>query len=254
MSIWGKILGASVGFALGGPLGALAGAAAGHYIGRVRADAIAAEGIGGSASFSESENSRRQVSFAVAVIVLAAKLAKADGVVTRDEIETFKQVFHIPIHEVDNVGAIFDEAKASPDNFELYAQQIGIIFGNNPAVLEEFLNALFCIAKSDSVVHPAELQYLKEVANIFGFTSGEFERIAAMHMPGASSDTYQILGVTRDITNKELKAHYRALVLEHHPDKLIAQGLPEEFVEQANEKLARINAAYDQICTERGQK
>ena len=75
-----------------------------------------------------------------------------------------------------------------------------------------------------------------------------------MHMPGASSDTYQILGVTRDITNKELKAHYRALVLEHHPDKLIAQGLPEEFVEQANEKLARINAAYDQICTERGQK
>ena len=160
-----------MGFALGGPLGALAGAAAGHYIGRFRADAIAAEGIGGSASFSESENSRRQVSFAVAVIVLAAKLAKADGVVTRDEIETFKQVFHIPIHEVDNVGAIFDEAKASPDNFELYAQQIGLIFGNNPAVLEEFLNALFCIAKSDNVVHPAELQYLKEVANIFGFNT-----------------------------------------------------------------------------------
>ena len=229
----------------------MAGAAAGHYIGRFRADAIAAEGIGSSAPFSESENNRRQVSFAVAVIALAAKLAKADGVVTRDEIDTFKQVFRIPGDEAENVGAIFNEAKASPDSFEPYAQQIGIMFGDNPAVLEEFLNALFCIAKSDGVVHSAELQYLKEVAGIFGFAAGEFERIAAIHVTSASSDIYQTLGVTRDIKEAALKAHYRDLVLQHHPDKLIAQGLPEEFVEQANEKLACINAAYDQICTER---
>ena len=196
-----------MGFALGGPLGALAGAAAGHYIGRFRADALKAEGIGSSTSFLESENNRRQVSFAVAVIVLAAKLAKADGIVTRDEIDTFKQVFRIPSDEAENVRAIFNEAKGSSDSFEPYAQQIGTMFGDNPAVLEEFLNALFCIAKSDGVVHSAELQYLKEVAEVFGFAAGEFERIAAFHVPSASSDIYQSLGVTRVITAGALKAH-----------------------------------------------
>lgn len=251
MSIWGKILGASIGFAFGGPLGALVGAATGHYIGRFRADAVAAERIDEGSRSGTQRNDYRQISFAVSVVVLAAKLAKADGTVTRTEIEAFKKVFHIPEHEIKDVGKIFDEAKESSEGFEPYAYQVAQMFKNNPPVLEELLNALFYVAKSDNVIHAAELKYLQAVAKILGLKQSNFDRIHSIHSQKPLSDPYSILGVSRDMPDKELKARHRNLVLKHHPDKLIAEGMPVEFVEQANDKLACINAAYDEICMER---
>ncbi|MEE8258631.1 MAG: TerB family tellurite resistance protein [Sphingomonadales bacterium] len=238
MSIWGKIIGGVAGFAVGGPLGALLGVGAGHAFDR------GVEGIAPQAT--------KQITFTIGVIALSAKMAKADGHVTRDEVEAFKKIFRIPPHEVKNVGRIFDMAKKDSAGYEAYARQIAALFKDSPAVLEDLMGALFHIAMADGVFHPAEEEFLKNVARIFGYGGARYDHIKAQHLRGGAEDPYTVLGVSPDISDAGLKKAYRTLIKEHHPDKLIAKGLPEEFIEIANEKLAAINAAYDRIEKERG--
>ena len=255
MSVWGKVLGAGAGFALGGPLGALVGAAAGHYIAKFRANALSAEGAENASFPGGSSREARQVIFATALVVLAAKLAKADGVVSREEIAKFKTIFNIPESEISSVGAIFDKAKTTADGFEPYAEQVAKLFRSTPAVLENLVGALFEIAKSDGWVHDAELRYLRKVSGIFSLDSTTFDRISAQFSSEDSEpDPYSVLGIAPDVPDRQLKARYRELAVQHHPDKLIANGMPDEFVEKANEKLALINAAYDKICAQRNIK
>jgi len=240
MSIWGKIIGGAAGFAIGGPIGALIGAVAGHAVDRARAQ-------GG-----EPQDSTKSIAFTIGVIALGAKMAKADGVVTRDEIDAFKKVFRVPTDEVRNVARVFDQARKDSRGFEPYARQIAGMFAENPAVLEELLYCLTYIARADGVLHPDEVVYLRSVSNIFGLDDHVFERITAISEDPHEADPYKVLGVERDISDEDLKVAYRKLVRENHPDKLIAQGMPEEFVELANEKLAAINDAYDRVSAERG--
>lgn len=242
MSIWGKIIGGAAGFAMGGPLGALLGAFAGHAVDRMR------DGRPGGVGEAET----RQVAFTVAVVTLGAKMAKADGVVTREEINAFKDVFKIAPDEMKTVSRLFDEARQDPTGFEPYAQQIGQMFAHQPAVLEELLAALFHIARADGTYHPAERAYLQSCANLFGFSARDFERIEAEQMDAGKADPYTVLGVSHDASAAEIKSTYRKFIRENHPDKLIAQGMPEEMIELANERLATINAAYDRIQKERG--
>lgn len=251
MSIWGKIVGSAAGFALGGPIGALLGAVAGHAVDRFRDDA----NWDAADTDDATPDPTRTVAFTIAVIVLGAKMAKADGVVSRTEVETFKRVFRIPPEEMRAVGRIFDKARNDAIGFEPYARQIARMFRDRRAVLEELLEGLFFIGEADGVLHQAEVAYLRKVAQIFGFSEVEFERILAGH-PGARGhmqpDPFAVLGVPHSADNGTVKAAYRKLIQEHHPDKLIAQGMPQEFVDVATEKMARINAAYDQIKSERG--
>jgi DnaJ like chaperone protein len=250
MSIWGKIIGGAAGFALGGPLGALLGAVAGHAVDRISADAASPDAREPDAD--DPRAATRQIAFTIAVIALGAKMAKADGIVTKSEVDAFKRVFRIPRHEQRNVGRVFDQARKSPLGFEAYASQIAGMFRRQHVVLEELLDGLFHIAKADGKVTPEELDYLKRVAEIFGFSGHEFDRIRAGHLGADKADPYEIVGVTREMSNPEIKSAYRKLVRENHPDKLMAKGVPKEFIELANEKLANINAAYDKIARERG--
>ena len=243
MAIWGKIIGGTAGFALGGPLGALVGALAGHAVDRI-----------GAGTSEESQRATKETAFTIAVIALSAKMAKADGTVTRDEIDVFKQLFRVPPDEIKNVGRVFDLAKRDSRGFQPYAKQIGKMFADNPSVLEELLDSLFHIAKADKVVHPAELEFLKEVAQIFGFDDATFARIREAHMGRDAADPYTILGVRHDAADDEIREAYRRLIRENHPDRLIAQGMPEDFVQVATDKMATINAAYDRIQDERGMK
>jgi DnaJ like chaperone protein len=238
MSIWGKIVGGGVGFALGGPLGALVGAVVGHAF--------------DSRQSGNKTESVRSAAFTIAIIVLGAKMAKADGVVSKDEIRAFKKVFEIPPEDEKRVGQIFNHARQDPGGFEPYAHQVADMFQGNPAILEELLQCLSAIAYADGGLHPKEVAFLKKVADIFGIDDHTFKRITAIQTGGGNADPYQVLGVARTIDDAALKKAYRDLVREHHPDKLMAEGLPEEFIEQANKKLAAINAAYDQICAQRG--
>ena len=249
MAIWGKILGATAGLAVGGPLGALVGGLAGHAYDRIQADRTETAGSSGGGS---GESLARQTAFAIAVVVLSAKMAKADGTVTRDEIEAFKRIFHIPAEEMKNVGRLFDQARKDAHGFEPYARQIARLFRDNPAVLEELLGGLFHIARADGVSHPREVDFLHKVSEMFGLDDATFERLKVAHFGADMTDPYTVLGITRYASDDQVRSAWRKLVREHHPDALMAQGMPEDFIKIATEKLITLNAAYDQICKQRG--
>ena len=242
MAIWGKILGGAAGLMAGGPLGALIGGLAGHAYDRIKGDQ----------GDDNQPRLAKQTTFAIGVIVLSAKMAKADGTVTRDEVDAFKQIFHIPPEEIQNVGRVFDQARKDSRGFEPYAKQISNLFQDNPAVLEELLGGLFHIARADGVSHPKEIDFLKKCSHIFGFDDATFDRMRVAHMGAAMDDPYTILGVTRDMSDADIRKAWRKLAREHHPDTLIAQGMPVDFIEVATEKIATINAAYDEIVKQRG--
>ena len=254
MSIWGKILGGAAGFALGGPMGALIGAVAGHAVDKMRAgDAGPGAGPGaGAEPGAGADDATKKIAFTIAVIVLGAKMAKADGQVTRDEVSAFKEVFRVPPEEMKNVGRLFNRARNDAAGFEPYARQIGGMFKDNPAVLVELLDGLFHIARADGTVTADELAYIEEVARIFGLDAAAWDRVRAANLGPDKSDPYEILGVAREATDAEVKSAYRQLVRENHPDRLVAQGMPQEFVDLANERLATINAAYERLQKQRG--
>ena len=197
---------------------------------------------------------RRQVGFTIAMIALSAKMAKADGVVTRDEIDAFLQLFEIPAGEERNVNRLFNLAKADTAGFEFYARSVKRMFPDDLDILEDILDGLFHIAKADGVVHERELAYLQRVAEIFGFGDRGFARLRERHVVGAAGDPYLVIGADPAWDDVRLKAHYRRLVLDNHPDRLIARGVPEEFVRIATERLAAINAAWDIIEHQRSDR
>ncbi|MEX0921907.1 MAG: TerB family tellurite resistance protein [Rhodovibrionaceae bacterium] len=246
MSIWGKIVGGAAGFALGGPLGAVLGVVAGHAVDSMR------NSVGELPSPDGRDDATKNVAFTIGVIVLGAKMAKADGVVTREEVAAFKQVFHIPDSEMKNVGRIFDQARKDARGYEPYAKQLAGMFNDNPAVLEELLNGLFHIARADGQVTEAEAAYLEDLARIFGLEASQWDRLRAANTGEPEEHPYNILGIDPEASDEEIKAEHRKLVRENHPDRLVAQGMPQEFVDTANQKLAAINAAYDKIKRERG--
>ena len=238
MSIWGKLAGAAAGLAIGGPIGALLGGVAGHYV--IDRD---------QEQDGQAEN---QVAFTVGVIALGAKMAKADGVVTMDEVNAFKEVFKVPEGEMKNVARVFNLAKQDVAGYEAYAEQLATMFKGNRKLLEDVLEGLFHIAKADEHLHPNEEQFLHQVAKRFGLTDTEFSYIKARHVIASKRNPYDVLGVKPTITNEEQKSHYHKLVAENHPDKLMARGVPKEFVAIATEKVATINEAYETIAKERG--
>jgi len=259
--MWGKILGSFAGFAMGGPLGAVFGAAAGHAYDKINdGGATPFPGWGerpaalGGPSGGPVSDSARQMAFSVAVVVLGAKVAKVDGTVNRKEINAFKEVFRVPQKEEKGVARIFDAAKQSADGFEPYARQIGRLFRREPALLEDMLASLFYIAKADAPIRNSELAFLRRTGDLFGLDSATFERVRGMFIHSDAMDPYGVLGISNGASDDEVKKAYRQLIREHHPDTLVAKGLPRNFIEVANKKMAAINAAHDQIARERGLK
>ena len=239
MSIWGKIIGGATGFAFGGPIGALLGGVAGHAIDKIKTKKKLPE-----------ETALKQIGFTIGVIVLSAKMAKADGKVTEDEIRAFKEKINIPDNEIKNVAKLWDQAKKTTDGFEIYAKQIADLLEKNSSVLEELLKLLIIIALADGKITIPEIKYLKEVGNIFGFSEEDFERIYSSKS-GVSSDPYQILGVSRDASIDEIKQKWKQLAINHHPDRLISQGIPEDLIHKSTSRLKEINNAWDTIQNQR---
>jgi DnaJ like chaperone protein len=239
MSIWGKIIGGATGFAFGGPIGALLGSVAGHAIDKIKTKKKLPE-----------ETALKQIGFTIGVIVLSAKMAKADGKVTEDEIRAFKEKINIPDNEIKNVAKLWDQAKKTTDGFQIYARQIANLLEKNSSVLEELLKLLIIIALADGKITIPEIKYLKEVGNIFGFSEEDFERIYSSKS-GVSSDPYQILGVSRDASIDEIKQKWKQLAINHHPDRLISQGIPEDLIHKSTSRLKEINNAWDTIQNQR---
>ena len=249
MAIFGKIMGGALGFALGGPLGAMIGAVAGHgLIDRSRSRAVAS---GNGASAAEAG-----VVFALGVIALSAKVAKADGTVTRDEVRVFQRLFSFEPGERARVAEFYNEASRSPYGFEAYAEQMRGVLAARPELLAEVMDALYAIAAADGELHPEEERMIASIGAIFGLSDYEMASIRARHAAGpaadkGAADAYAVLGVGPGATDEELRAAHRNLVRTYHPDRLVSKGLPEEFMKLANDRLAEINSAYETVTKER---
>jgi DnaJ like chaperone protein len=192
----------------------------------------------------------KTVAFTIGMIALGAKMAKADGVVTADEIAAFKRVFHIPEHELASVARVFNLAKKDMAGFETYARQIARLFGAQSSILEDVLDGLFHIAKADNAYHPGEHGFLAKVAAAFGFSPADFARIRARHVAMAD-DPYLVLGLEHSAAPEDIRRRYRELVREYHPDRHIAAGVPPEMIEIVTARLQKINEAYEQIMREK---
>ncbi len=186
----------------------------------------------------------RPVAFTVAVVALAAKMAKADGRVTADEIQVFRRSFHTPAGEMENVARVFDLARRSIHGFESYARQLRRLFAGQHAVLEEVLDVLFLIAEQDGGLKPDELAFLAAVASEMGLTPGTFDRVRAGRGGDADDTPHMVLGVPLDADRQTIQSAWRTLVRELHPDRLIANGMPEAFVAVAQARLVAVNHAY----------
>lgn len=199
----------------------------------------------------EKRDPQKSVGFTIGVIALSAKMAKADGVVTPDEIAAFKEIFVVRPDELSNVARVFNLAKQEVAGFDSYARKIHRLFSDQPEVLEDLIDGLFHIARADGEVGEAELAFLEEVARIFGLED-KFGCIRSRNMRDQEGDPYSVLGIDCDVPDDVLKAHYRKLVKENHPDRHIAAGMPEEAVSIATKRLARITEAWGQVERERG--
>ena len=199
--------------------------------------------------FGSTTPPEKSVAFTIGMIALSAKMAKADGTVTKDEVAAFGQVFQVPEKDRPAVARVFDLAKQDIAGFESYAKQVAALFPAGSDMLENVLDGLFHIAKADGAVHPDEVTFLSHIADVFGFDAKAFRRITARHVLLAD-DPYEILGVDRDMPYEDIRKVHRKLVRELHPDKHVASGMPQELVLIATERLARINEAFGRIKKE----
>ena len=193
----------------------------------------------------------KDVAFTIAVIALSAKMAKADGVVSPLEHEAFAEVFRFAPEQAGNVQRVFDLAKQDVAGYEAYADQIAALFKGDRKLLQHVLEGLMHVAAADGVLHPKEDELLRAVAGRFGFSDSEFRFFRARFVTDNSSP-YDVLRLSPDATDAQIKAQYRKLVRDNHPDRLMANGVPAEFLELSTRKLAAINVAYDTIARERG--
>jgi DnaJ like chaperone protein len=191
----------------------------------------------------------RTVAFTIAVIALGAKMAKADGRVTRDEIAAFRRVFHIPKEEEASAARVYNMARTEVAGFDIYARQMARMFRDRPKVLADLLEGLVFIAAADGEYHPGEADFLAVVAGIFGIDEVEFRAIRARHLPG-ESDPWAVLGLTPGTGSKAVRKRYHELVRDLHPDRMIARGVPEEARRLAEQRLATVTNAYGEIRQE----
>ena len=235
MAIWGSLIGGMIGLSLGGPFGMLLGSLIGGKISRAKSRA-------GFGSFAQP-----QQIFALSLIVLSAKLSKADGQVSKEELIAVKDKLRIPENELDQVGKIFNKAKEESAGYEPYAQQIAQIYRGNINVLEEVINILFYIAEADGNVSESEHKMIEHIAQIFGLTEIQFNSIKESRKSSDKLNPYIVLESNPDDTIEIIRKRYLKLSKEHHPDLLMSKGVPQEVIDESKTKMRVINSAWDQV-------
>ena len=251
MSWIGKIVGGALGFALGGPLGAIAGAAFGHTFDRSN------EGYHLEESVRTKPGEQAQFTFFVAVFSMLAKLSRADGQITRDEIDTINR-FMLQDLNLDPQSRmvamnIFNAAVESPNSFEDFATQFFSHFQDQPQLLEMMVDILLRVSIADGTINTVEERLILSAVRIFNFSDTYYQSLKQKYVR-PNDRYYAVLGVTKSDSDDKIKSRYRKLVMEYHPDKIVSKGLPEEFTRFAEEKFRDIQQAYDEIKKERGIK
>ena len=235
MAIWGSLIGGMIGFSLGGPFGMLLGSLIGGKISKAKSRT-------GFGSFAQPQ----QV-FALSLIVLSAKLSKADGQVSREELIAVKDKLKIPENELNQVGKIFNKAKVETTGYEPYAKQIAQIYRGNINVLEEVINILFYIAEADGNVSESEMKMIENIAKIFGLNEVQLNAIKESRKSSDKLNPYIVLESKPDDSIEIIRKRYIKLSKEHHPDLLISKGVPQEVINESKVKMRAINSAWDQV-------
>ena len=218
------------------------------------ADALAAlaTGEGLSAVFDRLRlPPERSVAFTIAVIALGAKMAKADGEVTRNEVTAFREVFAIPPGEEANAARVFNLARQDVAGFDAYARKIRAMFPGEDRVLADLIEGLFHISVADGRWHPLEEAFLSDVADIFGMDARSFRAVRARFVGDADPDPYDVLGLPAGASLAEARAAWKRQVRDCHPDRMIARGVPAEAVKLAERRLIAINRAWEEIAAQR---
>jgi len=228
MSIWSRIASAIEALVQGEPLSAV--------LDRLRAAAQPPE---------------RSVAFTIGVIALGAKLAKADGKVTRDEVTMFRAVFTIAPEDEGHAARVFNLARQDVAGFDAYARKIAALFPPGDPVLRDLMEGLFRIALADGEFHPREEAFLDRVAAIFGLPDRCFAALKARFLPDVAPDPYAVLELDPDATLDQVRDAWRAAVRHSHPDALRARGLPDEALVAADERMKALNRAWDDIRSRR---
>lgn len=200
---------------------------------------------------ADVKSAASSVAFTIAVVGLSAKMSKADGVSTDVEAHAFEQQFSVPEDEIGNVRRLYALASQDVAGFETYASKIEKLLADEPELKTSVLECLFHIASADGVLHPAEDAYLAEVARLLGFNDCEYRCIRRAFVVDPDSP-YEVLDVAPDASDADIKLRYRTLVKQHHPDALVALGVPPEFLAAAERRLTAITNAYEAILVERG--
>jgi DnaJ like chaperone protein len=201
---------------------------------------------------SPARGGRHSANFTIALVSLAAKMAKADGIASRIESEVFAHLYKAPAEEAQRVRQVYDRAKADVAGFEAYAERMAALTEGDVGLRRDVLEGLFVIAAADGIFHGDEEAYLQEVARRFGFHEAEYRAIRALFVID-DDDPYVVLGISPTASDAEIRRRHRELVRANHPDTIVARGVPPEFIDIADRKLAAINAAYDRIRRERGR-
>jgi DnaJ like chaperone protein len=205
-----------------------------------------AAGEGLSAVFDRLRSPpERSVAFTIAVIALGAKMAKADGLVTRDEVTAFREVFQIAEADQQGAARVFNLARQDVTGFEDYATRIASMFADQPEMLRDLIEGLFHIAMADGTYHPSEDAFLARVAEIFAMDESDFASLRARFVPDTSPLPHTVLGIAPNATKEQAKAAWRQLVRDNHPDALVARGLPPEAISMAEKRMIDINRAWE---------
>jgi DnaJ like chaperone protein len=248
MGIIGKIVGGTIGFALGGPLGAVAGAVFGHAF---DSEPSLPDQTGGGRLSNVEES---QLAFFVGTFSMLAKLVKADGRVTREEMAVIEQFAAVDLRLTPQSREVafnlFNAALDSPATFEDFAEQFFAHFQHQPNLIEVMVDILLRVGVADGSLHVAEEALILSAVRIFNFNPGRYEQLKSKYVKRSDRD-YDILGCKRSDTDDVIKQRYRHLVQTYHPDKIASKGLPEEFTQLAEDKFREIQAAYESIKAER---
>lgn len=245
MSWIGKIFGGGIGLMLGGPLGAILGATIGHSL--LDQQHTAAKG-----TFSDLD--RRQAIFFTAIFAMLGKMAKADGNVSKEELQVVEQFIshnlQLDAEARQFAIGVFNEAKDSDVDFDAYARQFAEVFHHEPQLRNMFYELLFTLAMADGVLHPAEDLLLKSAPGLLNLPASLYE-VLRRRFVNDLAPMYAILGLTDSATDSEVKKAYRQMATEYHPDKIIAKGLPDDFHKFAEDKFKQINEAHESIMASR---
>ena len=237
MSFWKAGIGGMIGFTIGGPIGGILGAIIGSK-------------LGDKEQARPSINQKNQAAFFTALFACFAKIAKADGKVTREEVDKvdhfIKERFKFPPDQRAFAIQVFNHAKDDNNSFKDYASQLSSLLSNNQSALVMFYELLFELSMADGHLDPTEETILREAIPIFGLDPDLF-KLNKRKFGADISDAYAVLGVTKDMSYKEIKTAYQRKRKEFHPDTLLSKGLPEELLEKAKDKFIEIQSAFEEI-------